>query len=335
MTKAEIIAAIKEIDGYTAMEGKAIVDMAQMALLNKLLERLQGTALIGDVGLQVGGVDVSDTNPIPASLTTNISSAAGDTIAVDNMPKGATVSDVLLTNITATATGSEIDCRPFNGVDIQFKITAGTGKWDIEILGDSESGGTFKSQFLGRSTTPIKKSGLTANAGFSFPVTANFIKIAATEVTNGATISITATPCVIATVSETDSRQCRREGEVVLAATNEYGGAAADLAADSAYDYTGVVDMESGGQNGIYLDFWFHSSGVADNIVFSAFTSINGTDFATTDVEMFSITCTATAGVSTRVPFEFKTQAPFMRFGVKTTGTTNTFDYKISYKLCK
>lgn len=196
MTKAEIIAAIKEIDGYTAMEGKAVVDMAQMALLNKLLEQFQGTASIGDVGLQVGGVDVSDTNPIPANLVTALSSDY-DTMNVNKMSKGAILQTTGIAATVALADCTERDFRNYSAANVQVEVTAGSGStWSIALYGAHTSGGTFLPQYDENGTQKIM-TGITTGQGWTWPVVgANYIKLVPTETVNGSTITITVTPIV-------------------------------------------------------------------------------------------------------------------------------------------
>jgi hypothetical protein len=283
--------------------------------------------------VSVDECNLPDSTPIPTKLVTALSSEF-DSINVAKMSKGQlqTATALGLSGMTATTTSNEIDCREFNGLEIDFGI-AGTGKWEVEITGCSISGGTFKSVYLGRSSTPLKRSNLTANSIFSFPITSNYTKIVATEITNGATVTINATPCVLATVPETDPRQCRWEPAVILAATNSYSGAVADLANDSAYDYTDDVDLESIGSRGMAVTLEYDSSGTTDNIVFSIFGSLDGTNFD--DTELYSMTCTATSGADTQISFQLPSCPPHLRFGVKTTGTTNTFDYRIVYRLFK
>lgn len=127
----------------------------------------------------------------PSSLSSEF-----DTIDVNKMSKGAVT--VAHNAIIATATSSEIDCRGFNALDIQFEVTAGSGKWDIETTGAAISGGTFKSQFVG--STKAKRLGLTANTGFILPISMNYCKIVATEIDNGATVTIRVTPLNLASI---------------------------------------------------------------------------------------------------------------------------------------
>lgn len=274
-----------------------------------------------------GGTGAAGNTPV--SLATALSSIY-DTIDVSRMGKGSVT--IAHNAITVTATSAEIDCRGNNGVDIDFTITAGSGKWNIEVQGCSVSGGTFKSIYLGRSSTSLKRQGLTANANFSFPITSNYIKIVATEITDGATVTINVTPCVIATVPETDPRQCRWETAVILAATNEYGGAVADLLNDSAYDYTGNVDLESLGSKGLAVTLEYDCVGITNDLIFSVFGSLDGVVYD--DIELYSITCGVNGGVDTQISLIFPSCSPHLRFGVK-SGATDTYDYRITYRAFK
>jgi hypothetical protein len=117
--------------------------------------------------------------------------------------------------------------------------------------------------------------------------------------------------------------------EVVLAETNGYGGAVADLAADSAYDYTADIDLETNGYYGVWITLEHNSSGTTDDIVISYFSSYDGTNFD--DVALWSVTCDASSGADLQQTFSFFPAPPHGRIGVKTTGTTDTFDYQITY----
>lgn len=118
------------------------------------------------------------------------------------------------------------------------------------------------------------------------------------------------------------------KGEAVLAETNGYGGAVADLAADSAYDYTSDVDLETNGYVGAVVTLEFDSAGTTDNIVASVFGSYDGTNYD--DVPIWSQEFDATSGADTQVSFIVMDVSHF-RIGLKTTGTTDTFDYQITW----
>ncbi len=117
------------------------------------------------------------------------------------------------------------------------------------------------------------------------------------------------------------------KGEVTLAATNGYGAAVADLAADGAYDYTSGIDLETDGYEGAVISLEADSSGTTDNIIISCYGSTDGG--ATFDNEpIYSIELDATSGADLQLSFIIR-DYPHVRFGVKTTGTTDTFDYRI------
>ena len=119
------------------------------------------------------------------------------------------------------------------------------------------------------------------------------------------------------------------KGEATLVSTNAYGGATADLAADSAYDYSGDVDLETLGYEGALVYLEHDSAGTTDNIVLGIFPSVDGTDHA--DNPIYEIEFDATGGADTQeAPIVVKDLQHF-RVGVKTTGTTDTFDYRIRW----
>lgn len=119
----------------------------------------------------------------------------------------------------------------------------------------------------------------------------------------------------------------------VLYATNAYSGTDSDLAADQAYDYTSSVDLATLGYSGIEVEFRYDSVGTTDNIILSVFESLDGTNWGTTP--SYSITLSGASGADTPEVFDFPTKANYIRFGFKTSGLTDTFDVKLSYRLTK
>jgi len=116
---------------------------------------------------------------------------------------------------------------------------------------------------------------------------------------------------------------------VNLAKTNGYGGGTADLAADQAYDYTSDIDLATNGYYGIWIYLQYDGSGGTDSIIISYFGSPDGTNFD--DIELWSVTCSINGGADTQISFLCYPAPPHGRIGVKTSGTTNTFDYQIDY----
>ena len=116
--------------------------------------------------------------------------------------------------------------------------------------------------------------------------------------------------------------------ETVQAETNGYGGAVADLAADQAYDYTSDIDLETDGYYGVWVTLEFDSAGTTDNIIISYFGSYDGTNFD--DVPLYSFEPDDNGGADTQVSFLLYPCPPHGRIGVKTSGTTDTFDYQIT-----
>ncbi len=119
------------------------------------------------------------------------------------------------------------------------------------------------------------------------------------------------------------------KGEAILAYTNSYGGGVADLAADGAYDYTGDVDLETDGYEAANVTLEFDSSGTTDNIILGLFGSLDGSDFD--DVALWEMEFDATSGNDLQVSIPGIRDLSHFRFGVKTNGTTNTFDYRIKW----
>lgn len=116
--------------------------------------------------------------------------------------------------------------------------------------------------------------------------------------------------------------------EIVAAKTNGYGGAVADLAADEAYDYTSDIDLETNGYYGMWLFLEHDSAGTTDDIIISYFASYDGTNFD--DEELWSVTVDSD-GSDDQISFSMYPAPPHGRIGLKTTGTTDSFDYCITY----
>ena len=122
------------------------------------------------------------------------------------------------------------------------------------------------------------------------------------------------------------------KGEADYLVTDGYGGGQADLAADGAYDYGANIDVETDGYEGIKVYLEHNSSGTTDNIVLGWFESVDGSDFP--DNPNWELEFDATSGADTQEPGITIRDFQHGRLGVKTTGTTDTFDYRIrSYKL--
>ena len=117
------------------------------------------------------------------------------------------------------------------------------------------------------------------------------------------------------------------KGEVDYLATNGYAGGQSDLAADGAYDYGADIDVETDGYEGIKVYLEHDSSGTTDNIILGWFESVDGSDFP--DKPNWEIEYDATGGADTQEPCVKIEDCQHGRLGVKTTGTTDTFDYRI------
>jgi hypothetical protein len=137
-------------------------------------------------------------------------------------------------------------------------------------------------------------------------------------------LAILLTPIGVMSVSDIEKDWAT---QLELAQTDAYGdGDTPDLAADQAYDDSNTVNLASDGYEGAQITFTFDSSGTTDNIIASVFASYDGTNFD--DVEYWSIECDATSGASTQLTFLVR-DIMYFKVSVKTTGTTDTFDYEL------
>jgi len=111
--------------------------------------------------------------------------------------------------ITSTTTSIEKFMAAFNALYIDFLITAGAGTWTISVWGSTESAGTL--------TCLYTKLGLTASEKFIVPAQANYVKIIATEVVNGATVTIWAIPIIDATMGDSINVSRMSKGGITVA----------------------------------------------------------------------------------------------------------------------
>jgi hypothetical protein len=127
---------------------------------------------------------------------------------------------------------------------------------------------------------------------------------------------------------------------VELAVTTEFGGAVSPLAADRAYDYTSDVDLETNGYNGAHilvetkLNFGASRSLGApttpNGIIVEVFASLDGTTYDT--IPYVSKTVEGRGdGDFRRFSMIVKDVAHF-RIGLRTTGTEDTYDYRITHQ---
>ena len=119
------------------------------------------------------------------------------------------------------------------------------------------------------------------------------------------------------------------KGEATIKATNGYSGGDADLAADQAWDFSGNIDLETNGYEGALIYLEHDSSGTTDNIILGIFPSVDGTDRA--DTPILEIEFDATGGGDTQEYSVIVRDLQHFEVGVKTSGTTDTFDYRIRW----
>lgn len=118
-------------------------------------------------------------------------------------------------------------------------------------------------------------------------------------------------------------------GDSTYLETDGYGGGAADLAADNAYDLGADIDLETDGYYGMWITLEHDSSGTTDDIVLGYFGSYDGTNYD--DTALFETQCDASSGADLQQSWGVFPAPPHGKIGVKTIGsTTDTFDYRIT-----
>ena len=126
---------------------------------------------------------------------------------------------------------------------------------------------------------------------------------------------------------------------VELAVTNAFGGSVADLAADQAYDYTDDVDLETNGYEGAqvlveirltYGDRARKDPQTPDDVLVDVFASLDGSLYDTIPYKS-EIVKSRRDTRTQRFTMVIEDLTHF-RIGLKTNGTNDTFDYRITYQ---
>ena len=136
------------------------------------------------------------------------------------------------------------------------------------------------------------------------------------------------------------------DAAVELAKTNAFGGSVADLAADQAYDYTDDVDLETDGNQGCQVlvelklnfgtDRGLGAPAEVGTVIIDVFASLDGSLYDTIPYKSFSVkgnvlTKANPDGDYQRFSFLIEDLAHF-RIGLRTNGTEDTWDYRITYQ---
>ena len=115
-----------------------------------------------------------------------------DSIDVDKMSKGAITT--AHSAITETSTSAEIDCRGYNSLLVHFVSDSSILTWTISVQGAMSSGLTFVP--LLDKATGLAVSEITTDISGYFVISniPDYVKIVATEVDDGATVTVTVQP---------------------------------------------------------------------------------------------------------------------------------------------
>lgn len=115
-----------------------------------------------------------------------------DSIDVDRMSKGPITT--AHSAITETATSAEIDCRGYNSLLVHFVSDASDKTWTISVQGAMGSGLTFVP--LLDKATGLAASEITTDISGFFVISniPDYVKIVATKVDDGATVTVTVQP---------------------------------------------------------------------------------------------------------------------------------------------
>jgi len=116
----------------------------------------------------------------------------------------------------------------------------------------------------------------------------------------------------------------------VLHETADYGGSAAVLAADGAYDYTSDVDLETLGQEGTHVLVEFHGNNAQDDFIVDVFGSLDATTYDTEPIPQYHRTV-KNKGKWQAISLIVKDLLHF-RIGVKGFSTNTIFQYQITHQ---
>ena len=119
--------------------------------------------------------------------------------------------------------------------------------------------------------------------------------------------------------------------EVTLAQTAGFGGS--DYTASGTINtYTDDIDLETNGYYGMWISVAASASGVTDDLVISYYASYDGTNFDSQGSEFWSVSMQAPAiDTASQTTFQMFPAPPHGRIGVRSSGTTDTFGYEITY----
>jgi hypothetical protein len=125
--------------------------------------------------------------------------------------------------------------------------------------------------------------------------------------------------------------------ETALAWTDGYtaAGASADLAAPANYwvytEGTTDVDLATNEYEGVVFTIDCDSSGTTDNFEIGIFVSLTGSSgtYSYSPVTMYEVDATSGDDIKTEIAI---TNKPNVMVGIRRTGTTDTFDFAITYR---
>lgn len=116
---------------------------------------------------------------------------------------------------------------------------------------------------------------------------------------------------------------------VTLFSTDFYGGSDPDIANDGEWDFTNNIDFETDGYEGGTISIEYDASGTTDDFEVGVFPSLDGTNFDDLPKTIYHFS--NNGGVDTQVAIKVL-DWPNLRLGMRTAGTTNSFDARIIHK---
>jgi hypothetical protein len=205
-------------------------------------------------------------------------------------------------------------------------IVSGTGSGQTEVVTDYN--GTTKVASIAPETWSVNPDTTSVYAVIPDSLVSGSTTINNTEITNivneGVEMSLATTWAAA----------------VELTSTPAFGGSGSVLAADQQYDYTSDIDLETSGHRGAHvlveakLNFGTSRSlgapATPGSLQVDVFASLDGSVYDSIPLQSLTIAGRADGDFRT-VSFLVKDVAHF-RIGVKTIGTEDTFDYRITHQ---
>jgi hypothetical protein len=287
-----------------------------------------------------GGTGVGQTNTIFSYVgSTRVATMQKDWITI---PDATSTFDIIAASSAINSDEGVAQAGSASTITLAATASADDGIYDNALVSIISGTGLGQTRIISDTPTyngTTKVATVTTNWGVNPDTTSVYVVIPDSEVSGDTTINNTQITNIVnegSTMSQTKTWAAAVE----LVKTPAFGGSDSVLAADQEYDYSGDVDLETAGQNGaqvlvqVKLNFGTtRTSGapaIPGSIVIDVFASLDGSTYDSIPMQSVTIAGRADGDFQT-LTLTVKDVAHF-RIGVKTIGTTDTFDYLITHQ---